>query len=68
MHLASVGFWVSNAESGLLPIAPQRPILLLLACPDVMKGDDSNTGLCYTDGLAHRSMLVSAVAATFKSP
>jgi hypothetical protein len=33
-----------------------------------MQGDDPRAGFGYTDDLAHRTMTVSAVAATIKSP
>ena len=50
------------------PSPPQRRILLLRPCPDVIKGDDSGTRSRYIDGLGHRTMPVSAVMLTFKSP
>ncbi len=68
MHLVSVGFWVSSAESGLLPIDTAAADLGAPDGANVKKGDDRDLSSRHAESLAHRTMTVSGALATFKSP
>jgi hypothetical protein len=67
ISLASAyGFPMPRADCCPSPL--QRPILLIMPCADVTKRDDLGIRIRHAESLAHRSMTVSAVIATFKSP